>query len=128
MRKQILALSTQQTTSRGYVLVTPARNEADHIEKTIHSVVSQTLLPKQWVIVSDGSTDRTDEIVNQYAQEHDFIQLLRIDNNRQRDFASKVYAQQEGIRQVNGAEYDFDPAGQRGRIRFFWFSGCGYII
>ncbi|MHC4782913.1 MAG: glycosyltransferase [Planctomycetota bacterium] len=102
-----MALSTQQTTSRGYVLVTPARNEADHIEKTIHSVVSQTLLPKQWVIVSDGSTDRTDEIVNQYAQEHDFIQLLRIDNNRQRDFASKVYAQQEGIRQVNGAEYDF---------------------
>ena len=89
------------------MLVTPARNEADHIEKTIHSVVSQTMLPRQWVIVSDGSTDRTDEIVKQYAQKHDFIQLLRIDNNRQRDFASKVYAQQEGIRHVNGAEYDF---------------------
>jgi glycosyltransferase involved in cell wall biosynthesis len=89
------------------VLVTPARNEADHIEKTIHSVVSQTILPRQWVIVSDGSTDRTDEIVKQYAQEHDFIRLLRIDNNRQRDFASKVYAQQEGVRQINGTGYDF---------------------
>ncbi|MHC4963187.1 MAG: glycosyltransferase family 2 protein, partial [Planctomycetota bacterium] len=102
-----MALSAQQATSPGYVLVTPARNEADHIEKTIHSVVSQTILPRQWVIVSDGSTDRTDEIVKHYAQEHDFIQLLRIDNNRQRDFASKVYAQQEGIGQINGAEYDF---------------------
>src|SRR2546426_1031255 len=46
-----------------YVLITPARNEEAHIERTIKSVVSQTLRPLKWVIVSDGSTDRTDEIV-----------------------------------------------------------------
>ena len=46
-----------------YVLITPARNEEAFIEKTIQSVVSQTILPAKWVIVSDGSTDRTDEIV-----------------------------------------------------------------
>jgi len=46
-----------------YVLITAARNEEAYIEKTIKSVISQTILPKKWVIVSDGSTDRTDEIV-----------------------------------------------------------------
>ena len=43
-----------------YVLITPARNEADFIEKTIQSVIAQTVLPLRWVIVSDGSTDDTD--------------------------------------------------------------------
>ena len=46
-----------------YVLITPARNEAALIEATIQSVVSQTVKPKRWVIVSDGSTDGTDEII-----------------------------------------------------------------
>lgn len=70
-------------------------------------MVSQTVLPKRWVIVSDGSTDRTDEIVRRFAKDHAFIQLLRIDNNRQRDFASKVYAQQAGIRHIDSTGYDF---------------------
>ena len=46
-----------------YVLVTPARNEADFIEETLKSVTSQSVLPLKWVIVSDGSTDGTDDIV-----------------------------------------------------------------
>ena len=48
-----------------YVLITPARNEAQFIELTIKSVVSQTVRPLKWVIVSDGSTDGTDDIVQQ---------------------------------------------------------------
>ena len=89
------------------MLVTPARDEADHIEHTIRSVTAQTVLPRQWIIVSDGSQDQTDEIVEHYAQCHDFIKLVRLNNNRQRDFASKVYAQQEGLRHINGAHYDY---------------------
>ncbi len=54
----------QRPDSVSYILITPARNEEANIEKTIRSVISQTLLPKKWVILSDGSTDRTDEIVN----------------------------------------------------------------
>ncbi len=50
-----------------YVLVTPARNEAAFIENTIRSVIAQTVLPRSWIIVSDGSTDQTDEIVRRYA-------------------------------------------------------------
>ena len=45
-----------------YVLITPARNEAQFIELTLRSMVAQTALPLRWVIVSDGSTDETDDI------------------------------------------------------------------
>ncbi len=61
-----------------YVLITPARNEAAFIELTIKSVIGQTVLPLKWVIVSDGSTDGTDEIVKKYAAEHPWIELVRM--------------------------------------------------
>lgn len=51
------------TNSLTYVLVTPARNEEAFIEQVIQSVLAQSVLPLKWAIVSDGSTDRTDEIV-----------------------------------------------------------------
>ena len=50
-----------------YVLITPAHNEAAFVEETLNSVVTQTTLPKRWIIVDDGSTDRTAEIVQDYA-------------------------------------------------------------
>jgi len=90
-----------------YVLITAARNEETTIEKTIQSVISQTILPKIWVIVSDGSTDRTDEIVKQYEDNYDFIRILLRKNNTSRDFASKVYAIRAGVEQLNGTEYDY---------------------
>ena len=49
-----------------YVLMTAAYNEEATIEKAIESELSQTLLPQRWDIVSDGSVDRTDEIVHKY--------------------------------------------------------------
>ena len=59
-----------------YVLITPARNEAAFIEQTIQSVVAQTVRPMKWVIVSDGSTDGTDEIVRRYATSRIFAKKL----------------------------------------------------
>ena len=47
-----------------YVLITPARNEALHRADVVG--VAQTVLPLRWVIVSDGSTDGTDAIVERY--------------------------------------------------------------
>ena len=70
-----------------YVLITAARNEAAYIEKTIESVVAQTLMPKKWVIVSDGSTDDTDTIVLRYAAKHELIQVERVGSNSSRDFS-----------------------------------------
>jgi glycosyltransferase involved in cell wall biosynthesis len=73
-----------------YVLVTPARNERDFIEGTIRSVIAQTHLPSKWVIVSDGSTDGTDELVGRYGKEHNWIELLRMPERRDRSFAAKA--------------------------------------
>src|SRR5215469_4170501 len=67
-----------------YVLVTPARNEAEFIELTIKSVVAQTVRPIKWVIVSDGSTDATDDIVARYAVDHDWMELMRMPERRER--------------------------------------------
>ena len=75
-----------------YVLITPARNEAEFIELTIKSVVAQTVRPVKWVIVSDGSTDATDDIVKKYAVEHQWIELVRMPERRERHFAGKVMA------------------------------------
>lgn len=89
-----------------YVLVTPARNEATFIEATIQSVVAQTVLPLKWVIVSDGSTDGTDEIVNKYAASHAWIELLRMPERKERHFAGKAYAFSAGKARFDDLDYD----------------------
>ena len=90
-----------------YILVTAARNEQDFIEKTIISVINQLHKPKIWIIVSDGSTDNTESIVNKYASENSFIKLI-INNRREgRDFASKVYAINIGLNNIQTSEYDY---------------------
>jgi len=90
-----------------YALITPAHNEEEYIEKTIESVISQTVLPNKWVIVSDGSTDGTDGIVAKYAAKHDFIKLVRIDRDPTRDFGSAIRAINTGYQRLKGIEYDF---------------------
>jgi poly-beta-1,6-N-acetyl-D-glucosamine synthase len=73
-----------------YLLITPAKNEAAFIELTIQSVVNQTVRPARWLIVNDGSTDRTNEIVTRYAREHDWIELLQMPERQSRDFGGKA--------------------------------------
>lgn len=89
-----------------YVLITPARNEAAFIEQTIKSLVGQTILPLKWVIVSDGSTDGTDDIVEKYAAEHKWIELVRMPARRERHFAGKVLAFNAGYERVKHLNYD----------------------
>lgn len=89
-----------------YVLITPARNEAQFIELTIQSVVAQKVLPLRWVIVSDGSTDGTDDIVKKYSAEHEWIELVRMPERQERHFAGKVYAFNSGKAQVEGLPYE----------------------
>lgn len=89
-----------------YVLITPARNEAAFIELTIKSMVRQTILPLKWIIVSDGSTDGTDDLVERYASEYKWIDLVRMPERKERHFAGKVYAFNAGYERVNGMNYD----------------------
>lgn len=88
-----------------YVLITPARNEAQFIELTLKSVVAQTALPVKWVIVSDGSTDGTDEIVGKYLAGHPWIELVRMPERRERNFAGKVHAFNAGLARVKDLHY-----------------------
>lgn len=90
-----------------YVLITPAKNEELCIENTIKSVISQTLLPSQWVIVSDGSTDRTDEIIKNYQKSNSFIKYLRNESNQSIDFSSKVRAFNLGLSSIDLNDYCF---------------------
>lgn len=89
-----------------YVLVTPARNEERFIESTIQSVVAQTIRPLKWVIVSDGSTDGTDEIVSRYAVAHEWIELLRMPERKERHFAGKALAFNAGKARVDSLPYE----------------------
>lgn len=86
-----------QNVSQGnsYVLMTAAYNEETNIAKTIESVLAQTLPPERWVIVSDGSSDRTDEIIQSYATCHKHLRYLRMSRTPGRSFRTKVIALQE---------------------------------
>jgi glycosyltransferase involved in cell wall biosynthesis len=85
-----------QDGDRDYVLLTAAYNEEGRIATTIESVIAQTFRPNRWVIVSDCSTDRTDEIVQGYADRNSFIRLLRVIRPPGRSFGAKVRALHAG--------------------------------
>lgn len=89
-----------------YAIITPARNEAQYIDLTIQSMVAQTLRPLRWVIVSDGSTDRTDEIVREHAEGYPWIELVRMPERRERHFAGKVHAFNAGYERVKDLDVD----------------------
>ena len=89
-----------------YVLVTPARNEEALIEKTIQSVIAQTVLPTKWAIVNDGSTDNTASIVSRYAANHPWIELVNLPAHRDRSFAGKVHAFNAGLERVKDLDYE----------------------
>jgi poly-beta-1,6-N-acetyl-D-glucosamine synthase len=89
-----------------YVLITPARNEGRYIAKTIESVLAQTVLPARWIIVSDGSTDDTDAIVDRYCQACPFIKLIRRSGDSSRNYGSKVRAIWAGHEQLRNDDYE----------------------
>ena len=89
-----------------YAVITPARNEAQYIELTLKSMIAQTYPPVKWVIVSDGSTDGTDEIVRGYAEANPWIELIRMPERKERHFAGKVYAFRAGYERVIGLSVD----------------------
>ena len=87
-----------------YALITPARNEEAFIRETIRSVLSQTILPTKWVIVSDASSDRTDGIVKEYLDANPWIELVRMPEIRDRSFAAKVPCFNAGLERLKDLE------------------------
>jgi biofilm PGA synthesis N-glycosyltransferase PgaC len=93
-------------TTKRYVLLTAAYNEEQFIGQTIESLLLQTVLPARWVIVSDGSSDRTDEIVRGYCSRYPFIRLLRIESDRARGVIRKVNALNLAYANMQDLEYE----------------------
>ena len=89
-----------------YALVTPVRDEELYIGAMIDSVLAQQTLPAKWVIVDDGSTDKTADIITDYARQHAFIELVRLPVRAER-MPGGEGALAQALRRLNLAEYDF---------------------
>src|SRR5258708_3380172 len=89
-----------------YVLLTPSRKRARLIENTLKSMGAQTVLPRKWVGVNEGSTDATAEIVARYAERYPWIELVNRPVRKERHFAAKVEAFNSGQERVKQLPYD----------------------
>ena len=93
---------------RRYVLISPCRDEARHLRATLDSVIAQSLRPARWVIVDDGSTDETPQILADYAARHDWIEIVVRDDRGYRSVGPGVIeAFEAGYRRIDPAEFDY---------------------
>ena len=95
------------TAERQYVLLTPAKNEESTLAITIDSVVRQSLLPMEWIIVSDGSTDQTDALVQAAARTNPWIRLVQLPVRLTRSFSAVVQATETGVKSLKSTEYQY---------------------
>lgn len=89
-----------------YILITAARNEEAFIARTLDSVTAQTQLPERWVVIDDGSSDRTAEIVAAYAQKFPWLKLIRNPKREGRNFAAKANAVNTALAQSQDIAFD----------------------
>ena len=61
---------------KNHVVVTPVRNESDFLPETIDSMVKQTIIPSQWIVVDDSSTDGTRGMLEEAEKEFKWIKLI----------------------------------------------------
>ena len=85
-----LAGSKKTAQSGPYLLISPCRDEAQFMRATLDTVVNQTILPEKWIIVDDGSTDGTGEILAEYQAKHDWIKVVTRSNRGQRSVGPGV--------------------------------------
>jgi len=108
---------------RSYVVVTPARDEERTIAATIESMLRQTVRPLRWVIVNDGSTDRTRAVVEPYLAAHPWIELVeRADRGHRALGGGVVEAFHDGFARVAGLSWDYVvkfDADQSFDVRYF---------
>ena len=94
--------------SANYVVVSPVRNEAEYARVTLDSIVGQTCLPSKWVIVDDGSSDATPEILAEYSSKYPWIEIVRREDRGKRAVGPGVIeAFYAGLETVNLDEYAF---------------------
>jgi poly-beta-1,6-N-acetyl-D-glucosamine synthase len=91
-----------------YVVITPVRDEESHIEATVESMSRQTVLPEEWVIIDDGSTDRTGEIIDRHAANTTWIHAVHRPNRGFRKSGGGVVeAFYDGYNSLRCNDWDF---------------------
>lgn len=94
--------------NRDYVVISPCRDEAEYMERTIESVVKQSIVPKLWLIVDDGSTDHSPEILRKYTKAYEFIKVLTRENRGYRSVGPGVVdAFYAGLKEVDLTDYEY---------------------
>jgi len=89
-----------------YVLISPVHNEEKFISRMIESIAAQTILPGHWLVVDDGSTDATPEIVRAYAERYSFIELISLPKRNSRKPGGEAVIQQ-ALEVAGHYPYDF---------------------
>jgi glycosyltransferase involved in cell wall biosynthesis len=101
-------MDNSSATPKGYLIVSPVKDEQQHVERTLRSVVQQTVLPVQWIIVDDGSTDGTAEILKRYEQTHSWIRVVtRIPGAPRRPGSAVMHAFYEGLDRAGALSYGY---------------------
>jgi glycosyltransferase involved in cell wall biosynthesis len=91
-----------------YVIITPVRDEEAYLKKTVDSVISQTVRPAEYMLVNDGSRDRTGEIIDQYCREHSWIRAIhRSDRGYRKWGGGIIEAFYDGFNALNCQDWDF---------------------
>lgn len=91
-----------------YVIISPCRNEAEFMRSTLDSVVNQSVKPAKWIIVDDGSTDDTPQILQQYANQYSFIEIVTRPNRGHRSVGPGVIdAFNTGLKAISLDDYQF---------------------
>jgi biofilm PGA synthesis N-glycosyltransferase PgaC len=68
-----------------YIAITPARDEEQFLPGLINSMTAQTRLPERWIVIDDGSADRTAQILDEAARQHKWIEPIHLPRNRPRE-------------------------------------------
>lgn len=71
--------SSDSARALSYAIVTPARNEAENLERLAGCLGAQTALPESWIIVDNGSNDGTMAVASGLARRHDWIRLVQLE-------------------------------------------------
>lgn len=91
-----------------YTVISPVRDEEQFVEVTIESLVGQTLRPAEYIIVDDGSTDRTGAIIDGYAGKYPWIRAVHRSNRGFRKPGGGVIeAFYAGFNALACADWDF---------------------
>jgi poly-beta-1,6-N-acetyl-D-glucosamine synthase len=91
-----------------YVVITPVRDEEAHLHNTLECMLRQTILPAEWIIVNDGSTDSTASIIDEYAGRYSWIRSVHRQNRGfRKPGGGVVEAFNEGYQTLQAEDWDF---------------------